>query len=122
MDSSKSSSGHLDLIEKGKRAYLYPGLRSVGEFIEDLSRARYIKRLVNRKLRGSVINDMLLLNHVVIWFNTFDTKGGMEILLDTLGPDGVPVLLAFTDFLNLTSNKAEYIQRCPETVAALKRI
>lgn len=102
----------MSLIEKGLAAYKYKNKRSEEDFLEDLARLKYIKRLINRKLDGGVINDRLLLNHIIIWFNVFETHEGLAILIDAMCDDqAIELLLCFTDFIGITTTMAPDIQR-----------
>lgn len=110
------------LIEAAKRAYINPRGKSLEEFMEDFSRLRYIKRLINRRNKGVAINDRLLLNHIVVWFNVFEVHQGLEIMLAEMDDEGLPVLLACTDYLNLTTETSEYVTRCTLTTSNLSML
>jgi hypothetical protein len=44
------------------------------EFIEDLKRFKYIKRLFNRFVKTGKLKERLILNHLVILYNVFDIE------------------------------------------------
>lgn len=53
------------------RYYENPQCSSLDEFHEDLSRFRYVKRLVNKYIKGEELRERLILNHIIIIFNSF---------------------------------------------------
>ena len=48
------------------------------EFIEDLKRFKYVKRLVNRYIESGYLADRLILNHLIVLHNVFgrETNSG----------------------------------------------
>ena len=50
------------------------------DFLEDLKRFKYIKRLLNRYRDSGVLSERLILNHLIIIFNVFDIEAGLNIL------------------------------------------
>jgi len=54
------------------KGYENPNCVSIDEFAEDFNRLRYIKRLVRRYAQNGELKERLILNHLVILYNTFD--------------------------------------------------
>jgi len=54
------------------KGYENPNCVSIDEFVEDFNRLRYIKRLVRRYAQNGELKERLILNHLVILYNTFD--------------------------------------------------
>jgi len=54
------------------KGYENPNCASMEEFIEDFNRLRYIKRLIRRYSINGELKERLILNHLVILYNTFD--------------------------------------------------
>ena len=50
------------------------------DFLEDLKRFKYIKRLLNRYRDSGVLSERLILNHLIIIFNVFDIEASLNIL------------------------------------------
>ena len=50
------------------------------EFYEDLNRFKYIKRLVNKYHESGNVSERLILNHMIVVFNVFDTKPTLRIM------------------------------------------
>ena len=53
------------------KVYDNPGMQSSEEFLEDLNRIRYIKKLLTRYEDVSELKDRLILNHVITLHNCF---------------------------------------------------
>jgi len=54
------------------KGYENPNCVSIDEFVEDFNRLRYIKRLVRRYAQNGELKERLILNHLVVLYNTFD--------------------------------------------------
>jgi hypothetical protein len=50
------------------------------EFEEDLKRISLIKRILKRHIRGEQIPTRLLLNHIIIFYNTFEIPAATKLL------------------------------------------
>ena len=74
------------------------------EFIEDLKRFKYIKRLVNRYLEHGYLADRLILNHLIIIHNVFGVKPGFEMLKIRLDDEQWPIIKPFLIFLKYIDN------------------
>jgi hypothetical protein len=67
------------------------------EFQDDLSRLKYIKRLVTRYKEGDELKDRLILNHMTVLYNMFGAAATKLLLFRT---DGIwSVLLPFINYL-----------------------
>ena len=62
------------------KEYNNPNCIGVSEFNADLKRFMYIKRLLKRHLRGKDFDFRLLVNHIVIINNLFDSKSTCRML------------------------------------------
>ena len=51
--------------------YDNPSCTTTDEFIEDLNRFKYIKRLLNRYELTGELKDRLIMNHLIILYNVF---------------------------------------------------
>ncbi len=54
------------------KVYDNPGLRSTEEFIEDLDRIKYIKKLLTRYAETGDLKERLILNHIITLHNCFN--------------------------------------------------
>lgn len=50
------------------------------EFRSDLSRFKYVKKLVKRYIEGGELKTRLILNHLITIYNTFEISGANRIL------------------------------------------
>jgi hypothetical protein len=62
------------------RHYDNPQCYSTEEFIEDLKRIRYIKKLITRYIDSGDLKDRLILNHIIILHNVFSADHLSRIL------------------------------------------
>lgn len=84
--------------------YDNPTFSDVDDFYEDLKRFKYIKRLVNRYLDHNDLADRLILNHLIVVFNSFGIEAGLNILKLKLDERHWPVVKPFLIFLNYIDN------------------
>jgi len=80
--------------------YYSPRCIDAEEFYEDLSRFKYIKRLVNRHQRGGDLGEKLLLNHLTIILNVFGHQSGLKMLEYKIGLQNFDVIKPFLIFMN----------------------
>jgi len=60
--------------------YDNPHCHSTEEFIEDLKRIKYIKKLITRFLDSGELKERLILNHIIILYNVFGAEHLSRIL------------------------------------------
>jgi hypothetical protein len=53
---------------------------SIEEFTEDLNKIKHVKRLFNRFLETGELRTNLIMNHLVVIYNVFDTEGATRML------------------------------------------
>ena len=63
-----------NLLLYAAKAYYKPNFSDIEEFHEDLKRFKYIKRLVNRYLEHEELSERLILNHLIVIFNSLLSK------------------------------------------------
>ena len=84
--------------------YDNPTFSDIDDFYEDLKRFKYIKRLVNRYLDHDDLAERLILNHLIVVFNSFGIEAGLNILKLKLDERHWPVIKPFLIFLNYIKN------------------
>ena len=84
--------------------YYNPVCMDAEEFYEDLNRFKYIKRLVNRYQESGNISERLILNHLIVVFNVFDTKPTLRIMEYKFDDKQWEVLKPFLVFLKHIKN------------------
>jgi hypothetical protein len=79
--------------------YTNPHCTDITEFHDDLKRIRYIKRLFKKYEGTGILKDRLILNHLIVLYNMFDSRAMTRMLFLKLnGYDNY--LKPFLIFLN----------------------
>tara|TARA_B100000900_G_scaffold324432_1_gene284095 strand:+ start:952 stop:1320 length:369 start_codon:yes stop_codon:yes gene_type:complete len=103
--------------------YYKPQFSDVEEFYEDLKRFKYIKRLVNRYLDHDELMERLILNHIIVLFNSFGNEPALNILDLKLDDKHWPVIKPFLIYLNyITMDQKTGITMDPTVVDRLRKI
>tara|TARA_A100001391_G_scaffold168225_1_gene128747 strand:- start:1437 stop:1805 length:369 start_codon:yes stop_codon:yes gene_type:complete len=84
--------------------YYNPKFSDIEEFYEDLKRFKYIKRLVNRYLDYDELGERLILNHLIVIFNSFGVEASLNMLELKLDDKHWPVIKPFLIFLKYIEN------------------
>jgi hypothetical protein len=82
------------------KTYSNPNSTGIDEFYEDLSKIKYVKRLLIRFKKGGELKERLLLNHIIILQNVFGAEACCRILFFKLSKDLHPYLKSFLKYLN----------------------
>ena len=93
-----------NLLLYAAQNYYNPKCIDSEEFLEDLKRFKYIKRLLNRYRDSGQLSERLILNHLIVIFNVFDIEAGLYILEIKLEVDYWNVSKPFLLFLNVIKN------------------
>lgn len=88
-----------NLMLYAAKAYYKPNFSDIEEFYEDLKRFKYIKRLVNRYLEHEELSERLILNHLIVIFNSFGIEPALNILKLKLDNRHWPVIKPFLIYL-----------------------
>ena len=88
--------------------YYKPQFSDIEEFYEDLKRFKYVKRLVNRYLDSGELGERLILNHLIVIFNSFGIEASLNMLDLKLDDRHWPVIKPFLIFLKYIENE-QYI-------------
>ena len=103
--------------------YHTPRCIDAEEFYEELSRFKYIKRLVNRYQRGDELRERLILNHITILLNVFGNEPAILMLMYRIGADHLPVLKPFLEYLQaIKEDDLEGIESDPWVKTKLENI
>lgn len=86
-----------DLIELALSAYDRPHTKTIEEFVEDFSRFRYVKRLLNK----ANTKPRLILNHLILLFNVFEREAAVKILFANNKESLYVELRTYLFFLNI---------------------
>ena len=103
--------------------YYNPQFSDIEEFYEDLKRFKYIKRLINRYLENDELAERLILNHLIVVFNSFGIEAGLNILELKLDDKHWPVIKPFLIFLkHIRNDQYTGIEMDQKVVEALRKI
>lgn len=105
------------------KVYYKPQFSDIEEFYEDLKRFKYVKRLVNRYLEHNELAERLILNHLIVIFNSFGIEPSINILNLKLDHKHWPVIKPFLVYLNyIEPDKITGFPLDPEVVNRLRKI
>ena len=82
------------------KMYDNPNCKGLEEFEEDLSRVKYVKRLLNKYKEKKVLKKRLLLNHIIIMSNVFGIVATNRILFYKIESDLHHILKSVLHYLN----------------------
>ena len=89
-----------------KQHYFNPSCSSSTEFLEDLKRVKYIKRLLFRFHKARTlksIKERLIINHLIVLKNVFGDTAAAQLLLMKHEPKFHSYLKSFLIFMELLS-------------------
>lgn len=73
---------------------------SPDEFYEDLAKFKYVVRLLRRYRESGVIQERLLLNHIITIYNVFEIHAANKMIFHRVDTDLWPALKTFLVYLN----------------------
>ncbi len=85
--------------------YDNPHCVDIKEYFEDVRKLKYIKRLFNRYREDGVMKERLILNHIISFYNVFDTEAATRLLFFRVGKEYHSLLKTFLVFLNKMPDK-----------------
>lgn len=80
--------------------YRNPNCISVLEYLEDLNKIKYIKRLVNKYAEKNELRERLILNHIIFLSNVFGAEATVHMLTFKIEEKNKHILNSFLIFLN----------------------
>jgi|TARA_B110000908_G_scaffold161586_1_gene206121 hypothetical protein len=72
----------------------------VQEFKEDVARFKYVLRLLRRYKESGIVQERLILNHLIVIYNVFDISAATRILFYKIEPDLWPSIKTFLIYLS----------------------
>lgn len=79
--------------------YENPHSVTVDDFMEDMKKFKYLKRLLKRYTNSGVLRTNLILNHLIVLYNVFG-EGTLPLLMYKLEPEYWSALKTFIVYLN----------------------
>lgn len=88
--------------------YVNPCCMDISEFYEDVSRFKYLKKLLKRYKDKGELQERLILNHIIIIGNSFGINAGVKLCFFKIPEEHWPALKTFMLYLNYI-HPEEYI-------------
>jgi hypothetical protein len=79
------------------------------EFYTDIKRIKYIRRLIQKYNQKGELKERLILNHLILIFNVFETEACTRMLFLKMGEKNFSVLKTFLIYLNYMPEKVNGI-------------
>ena len=83
--------------------YDNPNCRGMNEFLDDLKRFKYLKRLFRKYSAGKGLKERLIINHIVVLYNVFGVEAATRMLFFKLDDKDYEVIRPILIFLNFIS-------------------
>ena len=80
--------------------YNNPQCLDIEEFYDDLSRFKYIKRLLRKYQQSGIVQERLILNHLIILYNVFGIEAANRMVFHKIEPELWSAVKPFLIFLN----------------------
>ena len=80
--------------------YDNPSCKGLNEFVDDLKRFRYLKRLFRKYRAGSGVKERLIINHIIVIYNLFGQEASTKMLFFKIEKKYWPQLKSFLIYLN----------------------
>ena len=75
------------------------------EFFTDLQRIKYIKRLIQKYYNSGELRERLLLNHIILTYNVFETEACTKMLFLHIHKSNFPALKTILIYLDFMPNE-----------------
>ena len=103
--------------------YDNPQCEGEKEFEDDLKRFKYIKRLLRKYYDTGILKERLILNHLIVLHNVFETTACVTLLLYKIQEEYWPVLKSFLIFLNsITEDELTHIKEDMNVLEILRKV
>ena len=103
--------------------YDNPECEGEKEFYDDLKKFKYIKRLLRKYHETGILKERLLLNHLIVLHNVFDTTPCVTLLLYKIQEEYWPTLKSFLIFLNsITEDELTHIEEDMSVLEILRKV
>lgn len=93
--------------------YDNPYCKGMAEFLDDIKRFKYIKRLLGKYLSGKELKERLIINHIIILNNLFGVEAATKMLFFRIDKKYWAQLKTFLVFLNYMPEKVIISEESP---------
>lgn len=80
------------------------------EFFSDIRRIKYIKSLIQKYRSYGVLKERLILNHIVMTYNVFETEACTKMLFFRMKSNNYSALKTFLVYLNYMPNRIDGVE------------
>lgn len=80
--------------------YDNPSCKGLNEFVDDLKRFRYLKRLFRKYKASDNVKERLIVNHIIVIYNLFGQDASTRMLFFKIDKKHWPQLKSFLIYLN----------------------
>jgi len=87
--------------------YNNPECCDIEEFKEDLTRFKYLKRLLRRYEQYDDLQERLILNHIIVLYNVFGIEAANRMMWFKVEPEHHSMIKTFLIFLNYLPEDAK---------------
>ena len=102
--------------------YDNPHCKDIKEFFEDIKRIHYIRRLLKRHISDGVLKERIILNHLITFYNVFETEPATRILFFKVEKEYHPALKTFLIYINKMPEDMHNISLDEKVVKTLRDI
>lgn len=88
--------------------YRNPNCISVLEYLEDLNKIKYIKRLINKYVEKGELRERLILNHIIFLSNVFGVEATINMLSYKIDSKSLRILNSFFVLMGYVKQTEEY--------------
>lgn len=89
-----------NFIMYAMKYYDNPYCKGMAEFLDDIKRFKYVKRLLGKYHSGKDLKERLILNHIIVLNNLFGVEASTKMLFYKIDQKFWPQLKTFLVFLN----------------------
>ena len=90
--------------------YDNPQCHSMEEFLDDMKRIKYVKRLFHKYYTKKILKERLIINHLVVLFNVLGNEACNRILFLKIDENQHYILASFLHWLHKLPNKVDGIE------------
>jgi hypothetical protein len=98
-----------NFLHYAARHYQNKSCLDVQEFHDDVARFKYLKRLLRKYRDGALLQERLILNHIIIIHNVFSIEHGKKMCFFKMEEDLWSTLKTFMIYLNYL-REDEYVE------------
>ena len=93
------------------------------EFLDDMKRFKYLKRLFKKHAKTGILKERLIMNHIIVLANVFGPDAAKVLLFYKVGQEYWSTLKTFLIFLNyMEINEAKQITINAKIMEVLRKI